>query len=74
MNCDGLTPEVETMASIAAKTQPSLYYVLIAQTCVQRSRAAVDQARSQALREAARDYLAKAKAEVHCGDAQRNAA
>ncbi len=61
------------MATIAAKTQPSFYYVLIAQTCVQRSRVTVNQARSQALREAAREYLAKAKAEIYRGDAQRNA-
>ena len=51
------------MATIATKTQPSFYYMLIAQTCVQRSRVARDQVRSQALRDAARDYLAKAKAD-----------
>ncbi len=62
------------MATIATKTQPSFYYALIAQTCVQRSRATADQARSQALREAARDYLAKAKADSHRRDAQRSAA
>ncbi len=58
------------MAMTANKTQPSFYYVLIAQTCVQRSRASVDRARSQALREAAREYLAKAKAEIEDPDRQ----
>ncbi len=52
------------MATIATKTQPSFYYMLIAQTCVHRSRATHDKARSQALREAAREYLAKAKSEI----------
>jgi Arc/MetJ family transcription regulator len=63
-----------TMATIATKTQPSFYYTLIAQTCLQRSRATVDQARCHALREAARDYLAKARAETAGFDTQRNAA
>jgi len=52
------------MATIATKTQPSFYYMLIAQTCVQRSRAVRDAARSQALRDAARDYRAMATSEA----------
>jgi hypothetical protein len=48
------------MAAIAPTTQPSFYYMLIARTCVARSRNAVP-ARSQALREAANHYLAKAR-------------
>jgi hypothetical protein len=48
------------MAMIASRTQPSFYYMLIARTCVARSRRAAP-ARSHALREAARHYLAKAR-------------
>jgi hypothetical protein len=48
------------MATIAPNTQPSFYYFLIARTCVARSHRAAP-ARSQALREAARHYLAKAR-------------
>jgi hypothetical protein len=47
------------MAAIAPTTQPSFYYMLIARTCVARSRRAAP-ARSQALREAANHYRAKA--------------
>jgi hypothetical protein len=47
------------MAAIAPNTQPSFYYMLIARTCVARSRCAAP-ARSQALREAANHYLDKA--------------
>ena len=50
------------MASIAAHAQPSYYYMLMARTCVERSRRAAP-ARSHALRQAARDYLAKARPE-----------
>jgi hypothetical protein len=48
------------MAAIAPNTQPSFYYMLIARTCVDRSRSAAP-ARSRALREAANHYLAKAR-------------
>lgn len=50
------------MAAIAPHTQPSFYYMLIARTCVARSRRTTP-ARSQALREAASHYLAKARPE-----------
>ena len=49
------------MATIATNTQPSFYYMLMAYTCVQRSRA-TNSAHSQALKDAARDFLAKARA------------
>jgi hypothetical protein len=55
------------MAKLAPKTQPSFYYMLIAQTCVQRSRAACNETRSQALRDAARDYRAMATCEYDNG-------
>jgi hypothetical protein len=60
-----------TMATIAKNTQPSFYYMLMAHTCVQRSRAAKS-AHSQALKEAARDYLAKARSSS-AHDAPRDA-
>ena len=48
------------MAATATDTQPSFYYMLIARSCFQRSRIVANRARSQALSEAGRDYLAKA--------------
>jgi hypothetical protein len=62
------------MATIAVETQPSFYYMLIAQTCFQRSQVAADQVRSQALRDAARGYLAKAGSEIVSRDEPRKAA
>lgn len=49
------------MATIATETQPSFYYMLIAQTCFHRSRTIADQVRSRALSETGRDFLAKAR-------------
>jgi hypothetical protein len=48
------------MATIAARSQPSYYYVLIARTCIARSRSATP-VRAQALREAAHHYIAKSR-------------
>jgi hypothetical protein len=62
------------MATFATETQPSFYYMLIAQTCFQRSRIVADQARSQALNESGRHYLAKAGVEAVWRDGQRKAA
>ena len=50
------------MPAIATHVEPSFYYLLIARTCVDRSRRA-GPVRSQALREAAGHYLAKARPE-----------
>ena len=52
------------MATIATETQPSFYYMLIAQTCFHRSRIVADQARAQALSDAGHDYLAKARSQT----------
>ena len=57
------------MANNATTTQPSYYYLLIAQTCFQRSARTADQVRSHALYELGRNYLSKAKPEgsAHIG-------
>ncbi len=62
------------MATIATETLPSFYYMLIAQTCFQRSRVVADRAHSQALRQAGRDYLAKAGSETMWREEPRQAA
>lgn len=70
----GPTPEMRTMATNATETQPSFYYMLIARSCFQRSRVVADAARAQALSDAGRDYLAKARADTACHRAPRQAA
>ncbi len=50
-------------------TQPSFYYFLMALTCFQRGARTADQARSDALYQLGRNYLAKAKPETAAGKA-----
>lgn len=59
------------MAMIATKMQPSFYYLVIAKTCFQRSRATPDRTRSRALCELGRSYLVKAEMEAETGDGRR---
>jgi hypothetical protein len=62
-NATGFYPRgLKTMATIATRSQPSYYYLLIARTCVVRSRRTTP-AHAQALREAANHYLAKSRAD-----------
>lgn len=61
------------MPAITPSVEPSYYYLLIARTCVARSRRA-GPTRSQALREAASHYLAKARPDRVVTRVRRDAA
>ena len=56
---------------IATRMQPSFYYLVIAKTCFQRSRATSDRVRSHALHELGQDYLVKAEQEAGTHDGRQ---